>query len=125
MTRVAASALDCFSEEKKVALASGAYLGALRGCELLAIVGKGDKPRNILIPADLAAALRELRGDASGSARVFPISERRINYIVKATADAFAQDRAAIIADIRASAREPKAPEQAPPRANPGSVHVP
>ena len=52
----------------------------------LAIVGKGDKPRNILIPADLATALRELRGDASASVRVFPISERRINYIVKSTA---------------------------------------
>ena len=60
-----------------------AYFGALRVSELasltwsqiipretgeaqLAIVGKGDKPRNILIPADLAAALRELRGDAPG-----------------------------------------------------------
>ena len=80
-----------------------AYFGALRISELagltwsqvipretgeaqLAIVGKGDKPRNILIPADLAAALRDLRGDAPGSARVFPISERRINYVVKATA---------------------------------------
>jgi integrase len=80
-----------------------AYFGALRGSELaglawdqvipretgeaqLAIVGKGDKPRNILIPADLGAALRELRGDAPDSARVFPITERRINYIVKATA---------------------------------------
>ena len=80
-----------------------AYFGALRVSELagltwsqvipretgeaqLAIVGKGDKPRNILIPADLAAALRELRGDASASARVFPITERRINYIVKSTA---------------------------------------
>ena len=80
-----------------------AYFGALRVSELasltwsqiipretgeaqLAIVGKGDKPRNILVPADLAAALRELRGDASASARVFPITERRINYIVKSTA---------------------------------------
>ena len=80
-----------------------AYFGALRVSELagltwsqvipretgeaqLAIVGKGDKPRNILIPADLAAALRELRGDAPELARVFLISERRINYIVKATA---------------------------------------
>ena len=43
-------------------------------------------PRNILIPADLAAALHELRGDAPDLARVFPISERRINCIVKATA---------------------------------------
>jgi integrase/recombinase XerD len=79
------------------------YFGALRVSELagltwsqiiprdtgeaqLAIVGKGDKPRNILIPAELAAALREMRGDAPASARVFPISERRINYIVKSTA---------------------------------------
>jgi integrase/recombinase XerD len=79
------------------------YFGALRVSELagltwsqvipretgeaqLAIVGKGDKPRNILIPADLAAALREMRGEAPASARVFPITERRINYIVKATA---------------------------------------
>jgi site-specific recombinase XerD len=80
-----------------------AYFGALRVSELvgltwsqlipreagevqLAIVGKGDKPRNILIPADLASALLGLRGDAPASARVFPVSERRINYIVKATA---------------------------------------
>ena len=80
-----------------------AYFGALRVSELagltwsqiipretgeaqLAIVGKGDKPRNILIPADLAADLHDLRGDAPNSALVFPVSERRINYIVKAAA---------------------------------------
>ncbi len=80
-----------------------AYFGALRVSELagitwsqvipretgeaqLAIVGKGDRPRNILIPADFAVALRELRGDAPGHERVFAITERRINYIVKATA---------------------------------------
>ncbi len=51
----------------------------------LAIVGKGDKPRNILIPAEVAAALHEMRADGPDSARD-PISERRINYIVKATA---------------------------------------
>ena len=79
------------------------YFGALRVSELaaltwsqvlpresgeaqLVIIGKGDKPRNILIPADLAADLRGLRGDATGVARVFPITERRINYIVKAAA---------------------------------------
>src|SRR5687768_3297514 len=52
----------------------------------LAIVGKGDKPRNVLLPAELAAVLAEMRGQASSEARVFPITERRINYIVKATA---------------------------------------
>jgi integrase/recombinase XerD len=80
-----------------------AYYGALRVSELasltwgqiipretgeaqLAIVGKGDKPRNVLLPAELAAALAAMRGDAASGARVFPITERRINYIVKATA---------------------------------------
>jgi integrase/recombinase XerD len=60
-----------------------AYFGALRVSELasltwgqvipretgeaqLDIVGKGDKPRNILVPAEVAAALGELRGEASG-----------------------------------------------------------
>lgn len=90
------------------------YFGALRVSELasltwdqvipretgevqLAIVGKGDKPRNILVPPDLAATLRDLRGDAPSSARVFPITERRINYIVKATAK-----RAGILAPVSA-----------------------
>jgi len=80
-----------------------AYFGGLRVSELagitwsqvipretgevqLAIVGKGDKERNVLLPPDLAAALLAMRGDASGSDRVFPISERRINYIIKAAA---------------------------------------
>jgi integrase/recombinase XerD len=45
--------------------------------------------------AALAAALRELLGDAPGSARVFPITERRINYIVRATAR-----RASILAPV-------------------------
>ena len=80
-----------------------AYFSALRVSELagltwsqvvprdtgeaqLNVVGKGDKTRCILIPADLAAAVHELRADAPASERVFPISERRINYIVKATA---------------------------------------
>ena len=38
----------------------------------LNVIGKGDKTRCILIPADLAAALRELRADAPASERVFP-----------------------------------------------------
>ena len=37
----------------------------------LAIVGKGDKPRHVLLPADIAAKLNALRGDAK--AKVFPI----------------------------------------------------
>jgi site-specific recombinase XerD len=90
------------------------YYGALRVSELasltwdqiipretgeaqLAIVGKGDKPRNVLLPADLAAALAAMRGNAAASDRVFPITERRINYIVKATAK-----RAGISPDVSA-----------------------
>jgi site-specific recombinase XerD len=80
-----------------------AYYGALRVSELagltwaqvfpretgeaqLAIVGKGDKPRNVLLPAELAAGLTAMRGNAPADARVFPITERCINYIVKAAA---------------------------------------
>ena len=80
-----------------------AYYGALRVSELasltwgqvlpretgeaqLAIVGKGDKPRNVLLPAELATALAGMRWESGPEARVFPITERRINYIVKATA---------------------------------------
>jgi integrase/recombinase XerD len=80
-----------------------AYYGALRVSELasltwgqiipretgeaqLAIVGKGVKPRNVLLPAEIATALAAMRGDAPPATRVFPITERRINYIVKATA---------------------------------------
>jgi integrase/recombinase XerD len=79
-----------------------AYYGALRVSELaaltwgqiipretgeaqLAIVGQGRQaPR--MLPAELAAALAAMRGGAAPAARVFPITERRINYIVKATA---------------------------------------
>lgn len=50
----------------------------------LAVVGKGDKPRHVLLPAETATKLMPMRGDASGSDRVFPITGRRINYIMKA-----------------------------------------
>lgn len=80
-----------------------AYCGGLRVSELcsltwsriiprdtgevqLALVGKGDKERNVLLPADVAASLVALRGRAAPTDRVFPITERRFNYIVKATA---------------------------------------
>ena len=78
-----------------------AYYGALRVSEIasltwgqiiprdsgevqLAIVGKGDKARHVLLPAETAAGLQTLRGSASASDRVFPITERRINYVLKA-----------------------------------------
>ena len=68
-----------------------AYFGGLRVSELssltwvqvipretgevqLALVGKGDKERHVLIPAEIAKGLVALRGDAPSSARVFPIS---------------------------------------------------
>ena len=40
----------------------------------------------MLIPSDIAKGLVALRGDAPSSARVFPISERRINQLIKAAA---------------------------------------
>jgi integrase/recombinase XerD len=78
-----------------------AYYGALRVSEIasltwsqvisretgevqLALVGKGDKPRHVLIPTETADKLLGMRRDAPPTARVFPITERRINYIMKA-----------------------------------------
>lgn len=52
----------------------------------LAVVGKGDKPRHVLLPAHLAELLQTMRVGQKPSARVFPLTERRINYIVKAAA---------------------------------------
>ena len=77
------------------------YYGALRVSEIasltwsqvlpretgevqLALVGKGDKPRHVLLPAAVAKSLLAMRGDASASDRVFPITARRINCILKA-----------------------------------------
>ena len=75
------------------------YYGALRVSEIasltwsqvlpretgevqLTLVGKGDKPRHVLLPAAVAKSLLAMRGDASD--RVFPNTARRINYILKA-----------------------------------------
>ena len=88
------------------------YFGALRVSELvsltwgqvirrdngeaqLALVGKGDKERQVLLPAEIAARLLASRGDASASAPVFnsvrrpgqPLTERAVNYIVKSAAE--------------------------------------
>ena len=88
-----------------------AYFGGLRVSELvsliwgqvirrdsgeaqLEIVGKGDKVRQVLIPAEIAARLLASRGDAPASAPVFgsvrrpgeALTERAVNYMVKAAA---------------------------------------
>ena len=85
-----------------------AYFGGLRVSELvsltwsqvirrdngeaqLEVVGKGDKVRQVLIPAAIAGPLFASRGDAPASAPVFgsvrrpgqPLTERAVNYIVK------------------------------------------
>ena len=75
---------------RDTALLEVAYFGALRISEIasltwaqviprdtgevqLAIVGKGDKPRHVLLPADTCNKLLALRDGAPPSARVFPI----------------------------------------------------
>ena len=80
-----------------------AYYGALRVSELvglswrqvipresgevqLAVVGKGDKARNVLLPPEIGSAVLAMHGDAPASDRVFPITARRFAYIVKAAA---------------------------------------
>src|SRR5262245_36125078 len=85
-----------------------AYFGGLRVSELvsltwrqvirrdsgeaqLEVVGKGDKVRQVLIPAVIAARLLAIRGDAPASAPVFEsarnpghaLTERAVNFIVK------------------------------------------
>jgi integrase/recombinase XerD len=89
-----------------------AYFGGLRVSELvsltwsqvirrdsgeaqLSVVGKGDKDRQVLIPATIAGPLLASRGDARASAPVFasvrrpgqPLTERAVNYIVKDAAE--------------------------------------
>jgi len=89
-----------------------AYFGGLRVSELvsltwaqvirrdsgeaqLSIVGKGTKERQVLIPAAIAGPLLASRGDAPVGAPVFPsvrrpgqpLTERAVNYIVKAAAE--------------------------------------
>src|SRR5215831_11013132 len=89
-----------------------AYFGGLRVSELvsltwaqvirrdsgeaqLALVGKGSKERQVLIPAAIAARLFASRGDAPATAPVFqsvrrpgsPLTERAVNFIVKEAAE--------------------------------------
>ena len=80
-----------------------AYYGGLRVSELaaltwsqvipsetgeaqLAVIGKGDKDRHVLIPADVAERLKDLRGEVPADASVFGIKELEINYLIKRTA---------------------------------------
>jgi integrase/recombinase XerD len=59
------------------------------------VLGKGSKVRQVLIPADIAKRLLASRGNAPASAPVFgsirrpgqPLTERAVNYIVKAAAE--------------------------------------
>ena len=88
------------------------YFGGLRVSELVSLIwaqvirrdngeaqlevlGKGDKVRQVLIPAEISAHLFASRGDAPASAPVFgsvrrpgrALSERAVNYMVKAAAE--------------------------------------
>lgn len=94
---------DSRHPERDRALFETAYYGGLRVSELasltwdeiiprengevqLAVIGKGDKPRHVLLPAEIAGRLLALRGGASAKASVFGIKEREINYLIKRTA---------------------------------------
>lgn len=85
------------------ALFETAYYGGLRVSELasltwdqviprengevqLALIGKGDKPRHVLLPAEIAKHLLALRDCAPARKSVFGIKEREINYLIKRTA---------------------------------------
>lgn len=95
---------DSRHPERDRALFETAYYGGLRVSELaaltwdeiiprengevqLAVIGKGDKPRHVLLPADVASRLLALRGNAKANANVFGIKEREINYLIKRTAN--------------------------------------
>lgn len=95
---------DSRHPERDRALFETAYYGGLRVSELaaltwdeiiprengevqLAVIGKGDKPRHVLLPADVATRLLALRDEAPAKASVFGIKEREINYLIKRTAN--------------------------------------
>lgn len=68
------------------ALTWGQIIPRSAGEAQLAVIGKGDKDRHVLIPADVADRLKALRHGAPSSAFVFGIKEREINHLIKRTA---------------------------------------
>jgi len=89
--------------ERDRALFETAYYGGLRVSELasliwdqvipretgeaqLAVIGKGDKDRHVLIPAEVHDHLKAIRHGAIPSDFVFGIKEREINLLIKRTA---------------------------------------
>lgn len=94
---------DSRHPERDRALFETAYYGGLRVSELaamtwdqviaretgeaqLAVIGKGDKDRHVLIPAEVHEHLKAIRNGAPASALVFGIKEREINKLIKRTA---------------------------------------
>jgi site-specific recombinase XerD len=94
---------DSRHPERDRALFETAYYGGLRVSELasltwsqvlrretgeaqLAVIGKGDKDRHVLIPAEVHDRLKAIRNGAPATALVFGIKEREINLLIKRTA---------------------------------------
>lgn len=70
-----------------VSITWGQILPRDNGCvQITALVGKGDKLREILLPAVVGVGLLDAAQGKPASDRVFPVSERRVNHIIKATA---------------------------------------
>jgi integrase/recombinase XerD len=90
-----AQLLTEFHKGLKVSLTWSQVIRRDSGEAQLSIVGKGDKSREVLIPAAIATPLLASRGDALASAPVFgsvrrpgqPLTERAVNYIMKDAAD--------------------------------------
>lgn len=70
-----------------VSITWGQILPRDNGCvQITALVGKGDKLREVLLPAVVGAGLMEASQGKPAAERVFPLSERRVNHIIKSTA---------------------------------------